>query len=67
MTGRTVLDEDFLRERGVTDFRKYALVPGTEPRRIMPAEMPSLLVREQADEGRRVDSVKRKAERTGKL
>ncbi|KAK4555066.1 hypothetical protein LTR86_007832 [Recurvomyces mirabilis] len=56
VNGRCVLDEDFLRETGVSDFSKYALVPGSEPRRIMPAEFPDLTVREQADEGRRVDS-----------
>jgi hypothetical protein len=50
-------DEDFLRKKGVTDFSKYSLVPGATPRRIMPAEFPNLEVAEQADEGRRVDSV----------
>jgi citronellol/citronellal dehydrogenase len=33
-TGRTLLDEDFLREEGVTDFGRYACVPGKEPQRI---------------------------------
>ena len=51
-----MLDEDFLRETGVEDFSKYALVAGTSPRRIMPAEFPDLRVKEQDDEGRRVDS-----------
>jgi hypothetical protein len=59
-----VLDEDYLRETGVTDFSKYSLVPGADPRRIMPAELPSLRVAEQDDEGHRVDSTKR---RTTKL
>ena len=50
-------DEDFLaRVEGVKDFSKYSLVPGSEPRRIMPAEFPTLTVAEQHDEGRRVDS-----------
>ncbi|KAK7063680.1 putative Hydroxysteroid dehydrogenase-like protein 2 [Favolaschia claudopus] len=50
-------DEDFLRNHaGVSDFSRYSLVPGTSPRRIMPAEFPSLEVAEQADEGKRVDS-----------
>jgi len=61
VNGRCVLDEDFLRERGVTDFSQYNLVPDGVPRRIMPAEMPSLLVKEQDDEGHRVDSTKRKS------
>lgn len=34
VTGQALLDEDFLRSEGVTDFRPYACVPGTEPQRI---------------------------------
>jgi citronellol/citronellal dehydrogenase len=34
LTGRALLDEDFLRAEGVTDFRGYACVPGTEPPRL---------------------------------
>jgi citronellol/citronellal dehydrogenase len=34
LTGQALLDEDFLRAEGVTDFSSYACVPGTEPRRI---------------------------------
>jgi citronellol/citronellal dehydrogenase len=34
MTGRALLDEDFLRTEGVTDFSGYACVPGTNPPRI---------------------------------
>ncbi len=30
-TGEALYDEDVLREAGVTDFARYALVPGTEP------------------------------------
>jgi len=60
-------DEDFMRrEMGVTDFSKYAVVPGATPRRIMPAEFPDLTVAEQDDEGRRTDSTKIRAAR-GKL
>jgi citronellol/citronellal dehydrogenase len=33
-TGRALLDEDFLRAEGVTDFSGYACVPGTEPPRL---------------------------------
>lgn len=56
VNGRCVLDEDFLKEEGVTDFSKYSLVPGTSPRRIMPEEFPDLRVKEEDDEGRRMDS-----------
>jgi citronellol/citronellal dehydrogenase len=34
MTGQALLDEDFLRAEGVTDFSKYACVPGTQPPRL---------------------------------
>ncbi|KAK1983218.1 short chain dehydrogenase [Colletotrichum cereale] len=61
VNGELVLDEDFLRgHAGVTDFSGYALVPGARPRRIMPAELPDLTVREQDDEGRRYDSARAK-------
>ncbi|MBZ0252245.1 MAG: NAD(P)-dependent oxidoreductase, partial [Candidatus Methylomirabilis sp.] len=30
LTGRQLIDEDFLRERGVKDFEKYAMKPGAE-------------------------------------
>lgn len=57
VNGRLELDEDFLRrEGGVTDFSKYAVVPGSSPRRIMPAALPDLAVAEQDDEGKRMDS-----------
>jgi len=57
LNGELELDEDFLRRScGVTDFSCYALVAGTSPRRIMPSEFPDLRVREQDDEGRRMDS-----------
>lgn len=59
VNGQLLLDEDFLRHHsGVTDFSKYALVPGSSPRRIMPMELPDLTVQEQDDEGRRYDSAK---------
>ncbi|KAF1984294.1 short chain dehydrogenase [Aulographum hederae CBS 113979] len=60
VNGELETDEDFLRKTGVTDFTKYALVPGQTPRRIMPAEFPSLRVAEQDDEGVRMDSTKRR-------
>lgn len=31
LTGNAFYDEDLLRERGVTDFSKYSVVPGTNP------------------------------------
>ncbi len=34
VTGRALLDEDFLRAEGVTDFAPYACVPGTQPPRV---------------------------------
>ncbi|KAJ5677523.1 uncharacterized protein N7477_003156 [Penicillium maclennaniae] len=55
-------DEDFLREKcGVIDFSKYAVIPGSTPRRIMPAKFPVLEVAEQDDEGQRMDSTKLRA------
>lgn len=59
VNGKLELDEDFLRrEYGIKSFQQYALIPGSNPRRIMPAELPDLTVAEQADEGRRMDSSK---------
>jgi len=34
LTGQALLDEDFLRAEGVTDFARYASVPGTQPKRL---------------------------------
>ncbi|KAI9771873.1 MAG: hypothetical protein M1840_001643 [Geoglossum simile] len=52
VNGVLAVDEDFLREyANVTDFSKYAVVPGSDPRRIMPAEFPSLRVAELDDVG----------------
>lgn len=62
VNGELLLDEDFLRDyAGVTDFSKYSVVPGSVPRRIMPAKLPDLTVAEQMDEGKRYDSSKDKA------
>jgi hypothetical protein len=58
VNGELFLDEDFLRTKGITDFDKYALVKGSNPRRIMPAELPDLKVAEHDDEGQRMDSTK---------
>ncbi|KAH8598432.1 putative oxidoreductase,short chain dehydrogenase [Bisporella sp. PMI_857] len=51
VNGCLELDEDFLLRRGVRDFSKYSIVPGANPRRIMPAEFPILTVAEEDDEG----------------
>lgn len=58
VNGSLELDEDFLRSKGITDFSKYSLIPGSNPRRIMPAQLPDLTVAEQDDEGNRMDSTK---------
>jgi citronellol/citronellal dehydrogenase len=34
VTGQALLDEDFLRAEGVTDFDRYACVPGSQPPRL---------------------------------
>jgi len=65
VNGQLELDEDFLRRHlGIQDFSKYSVVPGSSPRRIMPAELPDLTVKEQDDEGMRHDSA---AEKKAKL
>ncbi|KAI0887244.1 short chain dehydrogenase family protein [Annulohypoxylon maeteangense] len=58
VNGELLLDEDYLRSVGVTDFSQYSVVPGSAPRRIMPATLPDLTVAEQDDEGQRMDSAK---------
>ncbi len=40
LTGQALLDEDFLRGEGVTDFSGYSCVPGTEPPRLSWAVLP---------------------------
>ncbi|KAL5119511.1 hypothetical protein ACEQ8H_002576 [Pleosporales sp. CAS-2024a] len=59
VNGCLELDEDFLRTKGVDDFAKYSLVPGTSPTRIMPAQFPDLKVKEHDDEGKTMDSANR--------
>jgi hypothetical protein len=61
VNGSLLLDEDFLRKKGVTDFGRYSVVPGATPRRIMPMEFPDLRVKEHDDEGVRADSTKMRA------
>ncbi len=40
LTGQALLDEDFLRAEGVTDFGTYACVPGSNPPRVDWAKVP---------------------------
>ncbi len=40
LTGQAILDEDFLRERGVTDFTQYRCDPANEPPRLMARDLP---------------------------
>ncbi len=42
LTGRALLDEDFLRERGVADFTKYRCDPEHEPPRLMASDVPKV-------------------------
>jgi len=42
LTGQALLDEDFLRTRGYTDFARYQCVPGSEPPRIMVSALPKV-------------------------
>ncbi|CAG9996917.1 unnamed protein product [Clonostachys byssicola] len=56
INGSLEVDEDFLRTRGVNDFSKYSVVPGSTPRRMLPAQFPDLRVAEEEDEGLRMDS-----------
>ena len=48
--GKALIDEDLLRETGVTDFTKYRAHPDHEPARMMPRRFPSLLVEEEAED-----------------
>lgn len=62
VNGLLATDEDFLREHcGVMDFSKYSVIPGSNPRRIMPAKFPVLEVAEQDDEGQKMDSTRIRA------
>lgn len=68
VSGECFLDEDYLRDHdGVQEFSKYSLVPGSTPRRIMPAKLPNLRVAEEDDEGIRMDSTQARRGREKKL
>ena len=61
-------DEDFLRRNNnFSDFDHYSIVRGAKPRRMMPKKFPDLSVEEQADEGRRVNSMELEKKRQTKL
>ncbi|BFZ19475.1 hypothetical protein BsWGS_22514 [Bradybaena similaris] len=47
LNGKALIDEDYLRSEGVTDFIKYRCDPDHEPNRMMPKKFPSLLVEEE--------------------
>jgi citronellol/citronellal dehydrogenase len=42
LTGQALLDEDFLRGKGVTDFVQYRCDPNQEPPRIMAKDLPQV-------------------------
>lgn len=48
INGKALIDEDYLRAKGVRDFSVYRCDPGKEPLRMMPKSFPSLLVKEEA-------------------
>ncbi|KAJ3314524.1 hypothetical protein HDV04_006063 [Boothiomyces sp. JEL0838] len=56
INGKCLIEEDYLRSKGVTDFKKYRSDPDVEPRRMLPMEFPSLLVKEQDDRGIQIKS-----------
>lgn len=60
ISGCLELDEDFLRKRGVTDFSKYSVIAGSNPRRMLPATLPILTVPEEDEEVFRADSTELK-------
>ncbi|KAK3581193.1 hypothetical protein CHS0354_024727 [Potamilus streckersoni] len=47
LNGKCLLDEDYLRSEGMTDFTKYRCDPDHEPPRMMPRVLPDLTVSEE--------------------
>ncbi|XP_070574517.1 hydroxysteroid dehydrogenase-like protein 2 [Ptychodera flava] len=47
LNGLALIDEDYLRSIGVTEFTKYRCDPDVEPPRMMPRDFPSLRVAEE--------------------
>jgi hypothetical protein len=60
VNGKLLIDEDFLRLRGYTDFSKYNL-GDNDPTRMMPRVFPSLKVAEHDQEGFSVDKLTRRS------
>ncbi|KAK3759782.1 hypothetical protein RRG08_041737 [Elysia crispata] len=50
LNGKALIDEDYLRTKGVTDFSKYRCDPKQDPLRMMPQEFPCLIVKEEIDD-----------------
>ena len=48
--GRALIDEDMMRERGMTDFSRFRCDPELEPPRMMPRNFPSLRVAEEDED-----------------
>lgn len=49
LNGAVLLDEDYLRSEGLTDFTKYRCDPAVEPSRMMPKVLPDLSVQEEKE------------------
>lgn len=47
LNGAVLLDEDYLRSEGQTNFTRYQCEPGVEPPRMMPKHFPDLTVEEE--------------------
>lgn len=50
LNGACLLDEDYLRTEGMSDFSKYRCDPDHEPRRMMPKILPDLTVEEENEQ-----------------
>lgn len=50
LNGAVLLDEDYLRSNGQTDFSRYQCEPGVEPPRMMPRLLPDLSVAEEDEQ-----------------
>lgn len=50
LNGAVLLDEDYLRSEGQTDFAQYQCEPGVEPPRMMPRVLPDLSVAEEHEQ-----------------
>jgi len=47
INGKTLIDEDYLKSKGINDFTQYRCDPNEEPPRMLPKKFPSLLVDEE--------------------